>query len=87
MNLDSAWTAIIISTAGAVIVHVITAVWWASKINTTLGFLQEAIKTFNATLASHDADKYTIKDATKDFSIRDQQITALWKRIDELKGK
>lgn len=83
--MDAAWIGIIVAIGTSVITHVCVAIWWASKINTTLSFLQKAIETLNDTVIRHDADRYTKNDAAKDFAIRDNQLSALWRRIDEMK--
>lgn len=59
-------------------------IWFMSKVTTTLEFLQEEIKNLCDRMAGHDADKYTKEDAARDLSIRDQQIEAIWKKIDLL---
>jgi len=86
VELNSAWAGIIVAIGGSVFVHILTAVWWASKINATLGFLEKTILALNDTIVRHDANRYTVNDATKDFSIRDEQIKAAHRRIDDLVG-
>lgn len=87
MQIDSAWAGIIVAIGASVLVHIITAVWWASRIDTTLTFLSNTITVLNDTIVRHDANRYTTQDAAKDFSIRDRQIEAIFRRIDELKTK
>jgi hypothetical protein len=86
MSIDVAWIGIVLSIGMATFIHIVTAVWWASKINATLNFLQTSIHSLNDTILRHDANRYTTNDASKDFSIRDEQIKAAHRRIDEIKS-
>jgi len=76
-----------ITIAITVLVHAATSIWWASKINTTLDFQRDILKNINDALKLYEYTKYSKEEAAKDFLIRDQQVSAIWKKIDYLLAK
>lgn len=73
-----------IALAIAILLHAASTIWWASKVNTTLMFVQTEIHKICEAILRHDASMYSKSEAAKDFSIRDQQIAVLFKKTDKL---
>jgi hypothetical protein len=64
------------------IVQLGTAVWWASKVSATLGFIAAGLARVEACTSSLD-DKYLRKaDAAEKHAIMEKDIAAIWKRLD-----
>jgi len=66
--------------------NVISTVWWASKITASLDILTTAVSEIKTILARHEATYYTKEEAAKDFAHANQQINALWGKVDKLQG-
>jgi hypothetical protein len=82
MQLDGSVLVTIIIFA---LVHTGGFIWWMSRIDTTLKIMSETVKNMAELMSKHDALYYRKEDATKDFAMRDQQINAIWKKVDNLK--
>lgn len=67
------------------IVHMCGTVWWMAKIQTTLQILNTTVESIGKTILRHEAEYYHKEDALREVTRLDQQIQAMWKRIDELK--
>lgn len=77
--MDTSWIAIIGLGLGMV-GHLVATVWWASKITTTLEIVRA-----NVTDMASDGKEYATKEEVAEKMIsRDQQITAIWKKVDYL---
>lgn len=61
------------------IVHLCGFIWWASKIETTLGF----IKTQVEAMAKNNEKYVTAVDHEKDIGHIEKEMTSLWKRVNE----
>lgn len=70
---------VIITIVGAVVTHIIASVWWASRISTTLQFVQLAL----TELRDQKALAFTKEDAARHATFVKEQLDALWKRTDE----
>lgn len=65
-------------TAGCfLILHTGALIYWMAKINTTLSFIVKVVDDF-------DDHRYTSLDAARDFTLRDAQITAIFKKLDQV---
>lgn len=81
-----AWIAvatICVSIFGSIMGHVIISVWWASKISTTLDFLQRSI----IDVQKHQDGYYPKEDAVKDLLRITDQLKAMWIVVDEMKNR
>ncbi len=78
MHIDAQYLGVLI----AILVHAGSSIWWASKINATVGFQNEILKTLQRALITHETMKYSKEEAAKDFALRDKQLDAIWKKID-----
>lgn len=69
------------------LVHTAGLIWWMSKVATTIGILNATVEKISTQLSRHEATYYSKEDAVRDLTIRDKQLEAMWKRIDELKDR
>lgn len=65
------------SIAAFILIHSGSLIYWMSKINTTLSFVVKR-------LDEHENHKYSSIDAARDFQLRDQQIKAIFNKMDKL---
>jgi hypothetical protein len=64
------------------IVQLGTAIWWASKVSATLGFIAAGLARVETCTAGMD-DKYLRKtDAAEKHIVIEKNIDAIWKRLD-----
>ena len=73
-----------IALAISIVVHAFATIWWASKVNTTLMFVQVEIHKICETILKHESKMYSVAEAAKDFSIRDQQIAAIFRKLENV---
>ena len=66
-----------------IVTHGGATIWFASKVNTTLGFIENSIKNLGDALLRHEAERYTKSEAAKDFAMRDSQIAAIFRKLDD----
>jgi hypothetical protein len=60
------------------VVHLVTAVWWASQVTAAIDSMKDAIKELRADLKNHD-DKFFGKQEAKDqVAKRDREMAELW---------
>lgn len=78
MNIEPQYLALIVT----ILLHAFASVWWASKMNTTMSFLNSSLENISKSLTVNEAIRYTKEEAAKDFSIRDKQLDAVWKKVD-----
>lgn len=64
--------------------QLIAGIWWASKINTTLIIVERTLTEMLVRLSKHEADFYSKSESIKDFAHRDQQIDAMWRKLDNI---
>lgn len=81
MNITMSWETIL-TIIFFMVVHLCGTVWWMAKIQTTLQILITTVDSINSRVSTHEAKYYSKEEAAKDFSYRDQQIEALWRRVD-----
>lgn len=80
--MEASWVAIV-SLGVGLIVHLVSTVWWASKITTTLEIVRNNVKEMLI-----DGKQYATKEELAEkLTSRDQQITAIWKKVDYLTEK
>jgi hypothetical protein len=78
MGLDGAIVSIVIF----LIVQLGTAIWWASKVSATLGFIAAGLSRVEQCTSGMD-DKYLRKtDAAEKHAVMEKSIEAIWKRLD-----
>jgi hypothetical protein len=58
--------------------QLVAAVWWASKMSTTLGFLVAQIEVLSKSHAAY----VTIETHSKDVGHIEKNLEAIWKRLD-----
>lgn len=75
----------IIALSITIIVHLVATVWWASKMTANQQSMKETVDRLASKLDDHSDVLYTKHQAHDDFTARDAQLAALWKRQDELK--
>lgn len=80
--MESSWVAIVGLGLG-LIAHLIATVWWASKVTTLLEIVRSNVNT----MMSDGKQNVTKEDLAEKLSSRDQQIAAIWKRLDSLIDK
>lgn len=72
----------IVSIVIFLIIQLGTAIWWASKVSATLGFILTGLARVEACTSGLD-DKYLRKtDAAEKHAIMERDIAAIWKRLD-----
>lgn len=82
--MSAEWVGIVVSgvlLAMGIIGNLVTTVWWASKITTTLTILKSAVDELKA-------DKKTFatkEDLARELAVTDKEHKALWKNVDEIK--
>lgn len=65
--------------------HVGTLVWFMSRINTVVMVLQRDLVALAKILEKFETERYTQRDAQKDWLHHKDEHRTLWSRIDELK--
>jgi hypothetical protein len=78
MQLDPQIIGVVI----AILVHAAGSIWWAARMDTTLKFVKENLDKIADSMAKSEASRYSREDAARDFAVRDQQITAIWNKIE-----
>lgn len=68
-------------------VHLVGTVWWMSKIQTMLQILNATVDSIGKAILRHEAAYYHKEDAIRELARIEQQMQAMWKRIDEIKEK
>lgn len=71
----------------AIIVQTITAVWWGATVTTKMDYMQQAVAGLKIELNSTMSDRYTNKDAIKDFAVINDRITRTENRITAIENK
>lgn len=66
--------------------HLMAGIWWASKVNTILTGLTNAVDKLTGSLVKHEERHYSKFEAAKDFTERDKRIDAAWNKIDRLES-
>lgn len=84
-NPSTAVIVSIIALSLTIITHLIATVWWASKMTANQASMKETVDKLAEKLDGHSDLLYTKHQAHDDFTARDAQLAALWKRQDELK--
>lgn len=80
--MEASWVAIVGLGVG-LMGHLVATVWWASKITTTLDNVNKNVDNMIC-----DNKEYATKiELAEKLAIRDQQTTALWKKVDYLAEK
>lgn len=69
------------------LVHVGTLVWFMSRINTVVMVLQRDLVALAKILEKFETERYTQRDAQKDWMHHKDEHKTLWTRIDELKDR
>jgi outer membrane murein-binding lipoprotein Lpp len=67
-----------------IIVNIGSTVWWASRTSQKVDTLSENVKVLNATIEEHRKTLQTKSEALIDIKRIEDQITTMWKRIDEI---
>lgn len=80
MNLDAG---AVITLCIFMVVHLCGTVWWMSKVNATLGFVGTQIQAILNTMAGHDNIYARKEDTGTKLAFHDQQLLAIWKRLDQ----
>lgn len=72
-------------------VQTFTAIWWASGVNTSLGFITKQVITMGDSMAHSAENRYLRDDATRDFDVLtkrfDRNETRISRLEDVLRGK
>lgn len=71
----------------AIIGHVVTTVWWASAITTTLRFMADELKRIGKQLADHDGKFYEKDEAKEQVAKRDKEVEALRDEISVMRDR
>lgn len=82
MDLNMALIGICITLFIFLIGQLVAGIWWASKITTTLTYVQKTMEVMAKSISMHDANLYSKEDATRDLTKRDLQIEAAFQKID-----
>lgn len=80
MSIDPQYLSVIV----AILIHAFASVWWASQVTATMNFQNKVLESIQKSIQLHEATKYSKEDAAKDFAVRDQQIKAMWHKVDSL---
>lgn len=83
---SAAWVSILVTLALAVLAHVIATVWWASRIDTMVGFLREHLKELIDELKATKGVYATKEEVAMKLSVFERDQKTMWLRIDELKA-
>ncbi len=85
--MDSALWIGIIGIALVILAHVVTTVWWAAKITTILTIAQTSLESLATEMKAVNKTYVSKEDFSRELAIKDKEIAAMWKRIDEIKHK
>lgn len=83
--MTAEWVSVLIGgfvLAFGLIGNVITTIWWASRITTTLDILRSAVDE----LKSEKKTYATKEDVAREVGVADKEHSAIWKNIDEIKS-
>lgn len=80
------WVAVI-SLLVVIISHLCGTVWWMSKINTTLGYLEKNVSGILTTLAAHDSTYAKKEDVIERLAIQDNRIVTIGNKLDSLRDE
>ena len=78
------WGALV-SLAIFIMTHIGITVWWASRVNTLLGFVQTELREIVAELKASRSTYMTKDEFTYYCAQADKEHVAMWKRIDEVR--
>jgi hypothetical protein len=65
--------------------HIITTVWWASKITTVCEMAQKSLAELTAEMKSVNKTYVSKEDFARERAIAEKEHEAMWKQIDKLK--
>ena len=71
----------------AIIGHVVTSVWWASAITTTLRYMTEELKRLGHQIGSYDGKFYEKTEAKEQVAKRDKEISDVWTEVSKIREK
>lgn len=77
----------IVSIALFMFAHLLTAVWWASKMTANATSMNKAIDRLSKVLEKHDDRFYEKREASDQIARRDREITDIWGAIDSLRQR
>lgn len=67
-----------------ILTHIIATVWWAAKISTLLSMTQTSLESLALEMKAVNKTYVSKEDFAKEMVTKDKEITAMWKRIDEI---
>ena len=66
------------------VTQIVVTVWWASRVNTLLGLVQEDVKAMALEFKA-SSERYVRKeDCVKHLSICEKEHGAIWKKLDKI---
>lgn len=74
----------VLALAGSILFHLFKTTWWMATLTGSLNTLTKSVDNIEKVMARHEAINYTKEDAARDFAVRDEQIKATHRRLDEL---
>ena len=84
---SAAWISIVVALFIFVVGHIITTVWWASRINTLLDIVQTDLHDVITELKTMKAVFVSKEEISRELALDEKEKCAIWKNIDELKEK
>lgn len=83
--METAWIAIVVTISLFVVSHIIITVWWASKVNTTLDFVQQSLTALIEEIKMNRTLYVNKNDYQKDFDINNKDHGYIWEQLNKLK--
>lgn len=65
--------------------HVITTVWWASRITTILELTQKSMETLSVEMKAVNKTYVSKEDLARELVVNEKEHAAMWKQIDNMK--
>lgn len=87
MTISVSAIGIIVTIVLFLLLHVGTLVWFMGKISTVVTFLQKDLKKLGEVLDRFEQERYTIRDATKDWAYHKEEHKTLWQKYDRLEER
>lgn len=78
--METAWAAITVTIAIFVLGHLFVTIWWASRVNVTLEFVQKNLTELVVQLKSMES----IYAKKEDLIVINKSLEASWKKLDKI---
>ena len=83
---EAAWIGAIVTLGVFVIGHLMTTIWWASRVNTLLDVVQNKLSEIVVNLKAMESSYVKKEELAYRVATSDKEHAAMWKQIDDLKA-